>query len=53
MYKFMFFAFVLSAVYPSWPNDAITGSQRMIADFRPQTFLVGMDLPEQDANTRN
>lgn len=46
MYKFMFVAFVLSAVYPDWPNDAVIGSQKIIADFQSRTILVGLEFPE-------
>jgi len=46
MYKFMFFAFVLSAVYPNWPNDAVDGGQKMIVDFQSRTILLDQELPE-------
>lgn len=46
MHKFLFFAFVLSAVYPDWPRDAVAGSQKIIADFQSRTFLPGIELTD-------
>jgi hypothetical protein len=43
MYKLMFFAFVLSAVYPDWPSDAVTGSQKIMADIQSQTMVVDLE----------
>lgn len=46
MYKFMFCAFFVSAVYPEWPSAAVTGSQQIIADIQSRTILVDLKFPE-------
>lgn len=46
MSKVLFFAFVLSAVYPDWPSDAITNSQVIIADLQSRTMVIDLELPE-------
>jgi hypothetical protein len=46
MYKFIAVVFVLSAIYPQWPVDAISGSQAIVADFQSRTILVDLTLPE-------
>lgn len=46
MYKFVFFTFVLSAVYPDWPTDAITNSQVIISDLQSRIIVVDLELPE-------
>ena len=34
MYKFMFFAFSICAVYPEWPVDAVNASHELIEGFQ-------------------
>lgn len=41
MYKFMFFAFVVCAVYPDWPIEAVAASQEIIEGFQSRVIVVG------------
>lgn len=41
MYKFMFCAFVVCAVYPDWPIEAVVAGQDIIQGFQSKVIVVG------------
>jgi hypothetical protein len=44
MYKFMFFALVVCAVYPDWPIEAIAAGQDIIESFQSKVIVVGQKM---------
>ncbi|MFN7506886.1 hypothetical protein [Limnobacter sp.] len=41
MYKFMFFALVVCAVYPDWPIEAVAAGQDIIEGLQSKVIVVG------------
>jgi hypothetical protein len=44
MYKFMFFALVVCAVYPDWPIEAMAAGQDIIEGFQSKTIVPGQTM---------
>ncbi|HEX4880126.1 MAG TPA: hypothetical protein VFV39_09805 [Limnobacter sp.] len=43
MYKFMFVALMVSAVYPDWPMQAVAAGQDIIQGFQSKVIVVGQN----------
>jgi hypothetical protein len=43
MYKFMFFALVVCAVYPDWPIEAVAAGQEIIEGFQSKVMVVSQN----------
>ncbi|MCR2746940.1 hypothetical protein [Limnobacter parvus] len=44
MYKFMFFALVVCAVYPDWPIEAMAAGQDIIEGFQSKITVVNQNM---------
>ncbi|HEX4918965.1 MAG TPA: hypothetical protein VFV43_13765 [Limnobacter sp.] len=43
MYKFMFLALTVSAIYPDWPLQAVVAGQDIIQGFQSKVIVVGQN----------
>jgi hypothetical protein len=44
MYKFMFFAFVVCAVFPDWPIEAMAAGQDIIYGFQDKVSVISQTM---------